>query len=335
MKRYIDIFIIFGVVLGCIFLTGCGKMRQEETEIREEKADRTEIEGEKADGTEIEEEKADGTERKEEDADGILSHASDPAAPKMLRFVDAWGEWHEAEIDPAVRKHDYNWSCLTNTEAGIQYTGDERYSIRKGIDVSEYQGDIDWGRVKAAGYDFAFLRIGYRGYGEQGTLCADAKFQQNIVNAHNAGIEVGIYIFSQAVNEEETLQEVELVLGQLKGHDLELPVVFDPERIRDDTARTDNVTGEQFTKNTILFCEKMKEAGYQPMIYSNMVWEAFEYDMEALADYPIWYADYEPVPQTPYYFSFWQYSEKGSVDGIEGNVDLNVQFLPQEPADVN
>lgn len=254
---------------------------------------------------------------------------------EVLKFVDAWGEWHEAEINPAVRKHDYNWSCLTNTEAGIQYTGDERYSIRKGIDVSEYQGDIDWGRVKAAGYDFAFLRIGYRGYGEQGTLCADAKFQQNIVNAHNAGIEVGIYIFSQAVNEEETLQEVELVLGQLQGHDLELPVVFDPERIRDDTARTDNVTGEQFTKNTILFCEKIKEAGYQPMIYSNMVWEAFEYDMEALADYPIWYADYEPAPQTPYYFSFWQYSEKGSVDGIEGNVDLNVQFLPQESADVN
>ena len=79
----------------------------------------------------------------------------------------------------------------------------------------------------------------------------------------------------------------------------------------------------------------MKEAGYQPMVYSNMIWEAFEYDLEALADYPIWYADYEPAPQTPYYFSFWQYSEKGSVDGIEGNVDLNVQFLPQESADVN
>ena len=252
---------------------------------------------------------------------------------EVLKFVDAWGEWHETEIDPAIKKHDYNWSCLTNTEAGIQYAGDERYAIRKGIDVSEHQGDIDWGRVKAAGYDFAFLRIGYRGYGEQGTLCADAKFQQNIVNAHNAGVEVGVYLFSQAVSEDEALQEAGLVLEQLQGHSLELPVVFDPERIRDDAARTDNVTGEQFTKNTVLFCEKMKEAGYQPMIYSNMLWEAFEYDMEALADYPIWYADYEPVPQTPYYFSFWQYSEKGSVDGIAGNVDLNVQFLPQETAD--
>ncbi len=320
MKRYIDIFMIFGVLLGCIFLTGCGRMRQEETEVSKEKTDAEELVlpgGQTEDQT--------GEEARQGDAQVLDG--------EILEFVDAWGEWHETEIDPAIRKHDYNWSCLTNTEAGIQYAGDERYTIRKGIDVSEHQGDIDWGQVKAAGYDFAFLRIGYRGYGEQGTLCADAKFQQNIVNAHNAGVEVGVYLFSQAVSEDEALQEAGLVLEQLQGHSLELPVVFDPERIRDDAARTDNVTGEQFTKNTVLFCEKMKEAGYQPMIYSNMVWEAFEYDMEALADYPIWYADYEPVPQTPYYFSFWQYSEKGSVDGIAGNVDLNVQFLPQETAD--
>lgn len=295
-------------------------MRQEETEVSKEKTDAEELvlPGDQA-------EDQTGEEARQGDA-----QVSDG---EILKFVDAWGEWHETEIDPAIRKHDYNWSCLTNTEAGIQYAGDERYTIRKGIDVSEHQGDIDWGRVKAAGYDFAFLRIGYRGYGEQGTLCADAKFQQNIVNAHNAGVEVGVYLFSQAVSVDEALQEAGLVLEQLQGHSLELPVVFDPERIRDDAARTDNVTGEQFTKNTVLFCEKMKEAGYQPMIYSNMLWEAFEYDMEALADYPIWYADYEPVPQTPYYFSFWQYSEKGSVDGIAGNVDLNVQFLPQEIAD--
>lgn len=295
-------------------------MRQEETEVSKEKTDAEELVlpgGQTEDQT--------GEEARQGDAQVLDG--------EILEFVDAWGEWHETEIDPAIRKHDYNWSCLTNTEAGIQYAGDERYTIRKGIDVSEHQGDIDWGQVKAAGYDFAFLRIGYRGYGEQGTLCADAKFQQNIVNAHNAGVEVGVYLFSQAVSEDEALQEAGLVLEQLQGHSLELPVVFDPERIRDDAARTDNVTGEQFTKNTVLFCEKMKEAGYQPMIYSNMVWEAFEYDMEALADYPIWYADYEPVPQTPYYFSFWQYSEKGSVDGIAGNVDLNVQFLPQEIAD--
>ena len=120
------------------------------------------------------------------------------------------------------------------------------------------------------------------------------------------------------------------MLNNLEGYELQLPVVFDPERIRDDEARTDDVAGEQFTKNTVLFCEKMKEAGYQPMVYSNMVWEAFEFDMEQLADYPIWYADYETMPQTPYDFTFWQFTEKGYVDGIEGQLDLDVQFCRVE-----
>ena len=137
---------------------------------------------------------------------------------------------------------------------------------------------------------------------------------------------MGVYFFSQAVNEKETLEEAAFVLKTLEGYELGLPVVFDPERIRDDEARTDEVSGEQFTKNTVLFCEKMKEAGYQPMIYSNLVWAAYEFDMKDLEAYPIWYADYESVPQTPYRFTFWQYSERGQVDGIEGNVDLNVQF---------
>lgn len=245
---------------------------------------------------------------------------------ERLRFIDAWGEWHEMEVNPVVKKHDYNWSCLVNTAADIQYTGDERYVLRKGVDVSQYQGDIDWERVKAAGYDFAILRIGCRGYGTDGALLLDETFHTNLVNVGNAGLDVGVYFFSQAVNDEETLEEVQFVLNHLEGNDLQLPVVFDPERIRDDTARTDAVTGEQFTRNTILFCEKIKEAGYEPMVYSNLIWEAFEFDMEQLEDYPIWYADYEAVPQTPYDFTFWQYTEKGYVDGVEGQLDLDVQF---------
>lgn len=256
----------------------------------------------------------------------IVLETKDGETTEILQFIDAHGEWHEMEINPAVRKHDYNWSCLTNTQEDIQYTGDERYTLRKGIDVSEHQGYIDWEKVKAAGIDFAILRIGYRGYGAEGKLCTDETFHRNIVNAQNAGIDVGVYIFSQAVNEEETMEEVQLVLNNLVGYELQLPVVFDPERIHDDEARTDEVSGEQFTRNTVLFCEKIKEAGYEPMIYGNMVWEAFEFDMEQLVDYPVWYADYEAVPQTPYDFTFWQYSEKGNVDGVEGPVDLDVQF---------
>ena len=245
-----------------------------------------------------------------------------------LRFVDAWGEWHETMILPNVPKHDYNWDYLTNDATGISYIGDAKYTYRKGIDVSYYQGKIDWEKVKQAGYEFAFLRIGFRGYGAEGIMKADQRFEENIKGAQAAGIDVGVYFFAQAVNEAEALEEADFVLELLKGYQLQMPVVYDPELIRDDTARTDHVTGAQFTKNTIVFCERIKEAGFQPMIYSNMVWEAFLFDMEALQEYPVWYADYEAVPQTPYAFSIWQYSEKGSVDGISGNVDLNIAFCP-------
>lgn len=97
--------------------------------------------------------------------------------------------------------------------------------------------------------------------------------------------------------------------------------------ILEDEARTDDVTGEQFTQNAKVFCKEIEEAGYDAMIYSNMLWEAYELDLEKLLDYPVWYADYEELPQTPYRFSMWQYSSTGSVPGIEGNVDLNIQLL--------
>ena len=254
------------------------------------------------------------------------NEGSEKEASEVLHFVDARGEWYDMAVDPEEKKHSYDWSRLTNADGTIDYAGDGRYRVRKGVDVSEHQGMVDWERVKAAGCEFVILRIGYRGYGAEGRLHVDARFHENIAGAKAAGLEAGVYMFSQAVNEEETLEEAALVLENLEGYELELPVVFDPERIRDDEARTDEVCGEQFTKNAVLFCEKIKEAGYQPMIYSNLVWEAFEFDMKELEAYPIWYADYEPAPQTPYWFTFWQYSEKGQIDGIEGNVDLNVQF---------
>ena len=175
--------------------------------------------------------------------------------------------------------------------------------------------------------EFAILRIGYRGYGEEGTLNADEKFEQNMENARKAGIDVGVYFFSQAVNDEEAKEEADFVLEHLKGQELQMPVVYDPEHILEDEARTDGVTGEQFTQNAKVFCKEIEKAGYDAMIYSNMLWEAYELDLEKLLDYPVWYADYEELPQTPYRFSMWQYSSTGIVPGIEGNVDLNIQLL--------
>ena len=272
---------------------------------------------------------AEPTETTTEASSEIISTGTS-TMPATLRFVDAHGEWFETDIVTDAEPHPYNWDHLTNDENGISYEGDENYYIRHGIDVSKWQGNIDWEKVKAAGYDFAILRLGYRGYSEAGGMEIDAKFYQNIQGAQAAGLDVGVYFFSQAINEEEALEEANFVLNALDGYTLQLPVVYDPELIRDQEARTDNVTGEQFTKNTIIFCEAMNEAGYEPMIYSNMIWEAFLFDMTQLQDYPFWYADYEAVPQTPYDFVMWQYSESGTVDGINTPVDLNIMFVPVE-----
>lgn len=250
----------------------------------------------------------------------------EPEAQKeTLDFIDAWGEWHTMTVNPKVEKHNYSWEKLVHENFDVQYE-DETFFSRKGVDVSHHQGTIDWNKVKQAGYEFAIIRMVYRGYGSTGSLNLDRTCLENIKQAQTAGLDVGVYVFSQAINEEEALEEAELVLATLGGGKLELPVVFDPELIREEEARTDEVSGEQFTRNTIVFCEKIRGAGYEPMVYSNLIWESELFDMEQLEMYPIWYADYEKIPQTPYDFEFWQYSEKGIVDGIDGIVDLNVQF---------
>lgn len=258
-----------------------------------------------------------------EEEENILKEEHEP---EILKFVDVFGEEYEVEINENIEKNPYSNEAFSREGDFLSYE-DDSYISRMGIDISRHQGYIDWEQVKKAGIDFAFIRIGYRGYGKAGTINLDQEFDRNIVNAQKNGIDVGVYFFAQAINEDEALEEAQFVIKHLQDYELELPVVYDPESILDDVARTDNVTGEQFTKNTQVFCKTIAEAGYQPMIYSNMLWEAFELDLEELSEYPIWYADYEPNPQTPYMFEFWQYSNEGYIAGVQGRLDMDIQMV--------
>ena len=249
---------------------------------------------------------------------------------EILHFVDVYQNPYQVEINPAIKKHDYKDDSFVHNGHLLTYEGDDNYTSRLGVDVSEHQGYVDWQTLKDSGFSFAFIRLGYRGYGQEGRICLDKEFHRNIQNAQAAGFDVGVYFFAQAVNEEEAREEADFVLQNLQGYTLQLPVVYDPESILDDEARTDNVSGEQFTKNTEVFCSAVAEVGYDPMIYANMLWEAFELDLEKLSEYPLWYADYEPAPQTPYHFRFWQYTNVGQVPGITGNADLNIEMIPVE-----
>lgn len=258
-----------------------------------------------------------------------MSQKTTKEEAEILSFVDAFGESYEVEVNPDIAPKIYQDSGFTR-EGDTLYYEDDTFSSRLGVDVSYHQGEINWEKVKADGYEFAMIRIGYRGYGEEGTLNLDKRFHENIQNAQKAGLDVGVYFFAQAINEDEALEEAEFVLEQLMSYDLQMPVVYDPESILHEEARTDDVTGEQFTKNTKVFCERIQEAGFEAMIYSNMLWEAYELDLEELSAYLIWYADYEALPQTPYDFTMWQYTDSGSVDGIEGAVDLNIELVKKE-----
>ena len=223
----------------------------------------------------------------------------------------------------SLKQNDYVW---TSDEGVMSKTSPKNRKMSYGIDISKHNGNISFKKVKEAGFEFAFIRIAYRGYGKAGNLKEDEMYRTNLKNAKEAGLKIGAYVFSQAINEEEALDEAKFAVDLLKGYSLDLPLVFDPETIKGDIARTDNVEGLQFTKNAIVFCEEIKKSGFTPAIYSNLVWEDYYYDLSKLQDYDIWYADYSNIPQTPYNFKYWQFSEVGIVDGVDGLVDLNVMI---------
>ncbi len=300
---------VMAVMLLSLLLSGCDAKEVGQTE--EEKVTAGEEKGEE------------NTEAKsgKKDLDG------DGEAHTTYRFVDVLGEQYEAELLPELPKCAYDYDRLTE-ENGFKYYLDEKGGkcSKVGIDVSEYQPEIDWEKVKESGVDFVMVRLGYRGYGEAGRLVEDPYFRPHIEGALAAGLETGVYFFSQAVSEKETLEEAAFVLERIREYPVTCPVVFDTEEIKFDVARTDHLSGEQFTENCIVFCDKIKEAGYDTMIYANMKWLAFTLDMTRLTDYDIWYADYEPAPQNPYDIAMWQYTETGQVAGIDGNVDINLLF---------
>lgn len=220
-----------------------------------------------------------------------------------------------------------NIKVLENGE--IQYVKDSKVVSKKGIDVSKYQGNIDWDKVAADGVEFAMIRLGYRGYGT-GALVLDELFEQNIKGAKAAGIKVGVYFFSQAISNAEAKEEAEFVIEHLKSYKLDYPIAFDTEEIANDSSRMDGMTPDEITDTAITFCDTVEAAGYDSMIYANLRWFNMSMNMEKLEKYDKWYAYYDNELYFPYKVDIWQYSDAGQVDGINGTVDLNIQISYEE-----
>ena len=196
----------------------------------------------------------------------------------------------------------------------------------KGIDVSKYQGVIDWNQVKQSGIEFAIIRVGYRGYGS-GVLVEDSMFKRNIQGASAAGLKIGLYFYSQAVTEAEAVEEASMVLSLIRGYNIQYPIYFDTEKVAGATGRADTISRAQRTANAVAFCETIRNAGYRPGVYSYADWFYNQLNMANITKYSIWIAQYRDQLSFNYGYDIWQYSSRGRVPGITGDTDMNVSKL--------
>lgn len=247
----------------------------------------------------------------------------------MLYHDDIYGDF-SAEPLEGVPLNTLDWENLELGEDNryTYYENGEAVS-KTGIDVSYHQGDIDWERVAADGIDFAMIRIGYRGY-EKGIMHRDELSESYISGAQAAGIDVGVYFYSQAVSEAEAREEAVYVCELIKDSEIKYPVVFDWELPDDSEARTLGTTTETLNKCAAAFCQEITDRGYTAMLYSNLKMALTKYDMQTLSAYDFWYVEYKDghnPPSYPYELQMWQYASDGRVDGIDGYVDMNISFV--------
>ena len=219
---------------------------------------------------------------------------------------------------------------------GTTYNHNENFDnaiLVNGVDVSAYQGSIDWAKAKADGVDFAIIRIGYRGYGAAGNMAEDGWFVRNIEAAKAAGVSVGVYFFSQALNTLEARAEAKYTLKLLGDYDLDLPIFMDYEFSPVSSGRFTSGTISKITAtaNVRAFCEYIEENGYEAGLYANLNFLNKTVDGKSLGeDYPIWVAQYYSTCNYKNNYTYWQYSSSGSVSGISTRADVNFWYLDRD-----
>lgn len=242
-------------------------------------------------------------------------------------FYVVLGSYDGLGLPQGLEKNNYDMDNLAGEDGFLVYE-DDSYSSLKGIDVSYYQNEIDWEKVKKTGIDFAVIRLGYRG-SEEGDLYTDSRFRENLKEAQKAGIKVGVYFFSQAVNVEEAVEEAKYVIRRIRGKNIDFPVVFDMEPVSNDD-RISDLTVMEKTEIADAFCQIIELNGHDAMIYGNPHWLKTSLDLSYLTDYAVWLAHYTEATDYPYEFAMWQYTDSGKVEGISGKVDLNLFFVKKD-----
>lgn len=262
---------------------------------------------------------------------GLLSKKEPEDPHKGQVYIYDGFDWIWMTPLEGVPANELTEESFSSNDGRIEYTGTD-YDVLRGVDVSEHQLDIDWKQVAASGVDYAYIRVGWRGYTEGG-LFEDVYFERNIQGALDAGLHVGVYMFSQAVTVQEAIEEADFVLERIGKYNVTLPVVFDWEKIEAAEARSHGLTMELRTDCARAFCETVKSAGYVPCVYFNRNLGYYGYDLTRLTDYEFWFSLPESgFPNFYYACDMWQYSFTETVPGIAEPTDMNLWFIAKPAA---
>lgn len=242
-----------------------------------------------------------------------------------VTLKDGTEMWHE--VSDKIPLYTYDFTNLKITAGKMEYYQDGEKSSSLGVELSENSGKVDFEALKSAGVDFVMIRLGSRGY-ETGLLALDKNFVTNITQAQNAGLEVGVYFFSQAATEKEATEEAEFVASNLIPYKISYPVAFDMEYIINDESRIDSLDAEEKTAAAKAFLSYIEREGYRPILYGSKDWLLGELEPEELLeDYDVWLNDQSPVTEYPYQFRLWKYAVRQKITGVENEAAYLISFV--------
>lgn len=242
----------------------------------------------------------------------------------QIRYEDGSSEW--VSIVSSLKKNAYDSSAFQLRFPLMQYYEDGVKISYNGAVISQDQNYVNYIALKKAGIDFVMLRVGYRGFAD-GEIVPDKNFGQNLKDATDAGLSVGICFYSEAVNSAEAEEEAEFVLEHIKGYDIDYPIVFVANNVRGETDRSENLAKSLRTQIALAFIDKIREAGYLGMVGANKEYLILKFDLSKLEDGSIWLMEPGDLPDHPYTFQIWTYMENGEIDGVEGGCGLCISFV--------
>ncbi|MBD5519359.1 MAG: hypothetical protein HDR07_13070 [Lachnospiraceae bacterium] len=254
---------------------------------------------------------------------------NDPATDGKHTLItnrDGSEEW--VLISPYLKKNTFDFTNMEDKAGLKRYMENGRKTSYVGVDISKHTGKIYFPSLKAAGVDYVMIRLGSRGY-STGQITLDENFKENIEGAIEAQLDVGVYFYSQAISQDEAIQEANFVVQNLEPYrgKVKYPIAFNMGFVSNDKSRIEGLSREDKTAVTVSFLEGVKAAGYVPMVYGDKEWLLKEVDLTKLQDFDVWLSQEEDIPDYPYLYSMWQYDTDGVLNGIDGGADLNICFV--------